>query len=98
MSVQAEHQAVLDALACAGGRALSFAELEALGVSRPAMVVYELEAAGCPVERVFEIGENGHRHLVGVRGPRWAPGPAAEVQARPGRRLLPRHKRAEARV
>ena len=40
----------LEALRAAAPEAISFAELKALGVEKPAQVIYELELAGYPIE------------------------------------------------
>jgi biotin operon repressor len=53
---------VLRVLRDAGDRPVSLAELRERGIGNPAAVIYELELAGCEIDRV-------HRHgrLVGVR-------------------------------
>ena len=63
-SDQAEVLAILDS---ADGIPVSFAALEARGVSRPAMLVYELEVTGYAIDRVFEPRPGGRRQLVGIR-------------------------------
>ena len=67
MSLQRDHATALDLLEAANGAPVSFAYLEEHGVRRPATVLYELEAAACPVERVFVLGAGGRRRLAGVR-------------------------------
>jgi biotin operon repressor len=53
---------VLRVLRDAGDRPVSLAELRERGIGNPGAVIYELELAGCEIDRV-------HRHgrLVGVR-------------------------------
>jgi hypothetical protein len=51
----------------AGSQPLSFRDFEAAGVRQPANLLYELELAGEPVERVYERTASGARLLIGVR-------------------------------
>ena len=84
-----EQTIALDAFTSAGGGVLSYAELEQLGVRRPATVGYELAAAGWPIVRTVATDCEGRRHL----GLRMRPlaGPAPQVpepsRAPRGRRL-----------
>ena len=59
---QQRQEAVLRALRDAGDRPVSMVELRERGIPTPASVIYELELAGYPIDRV-------HRHgrLLGVR-------------------------------
>ena len=72
---QRRQDIVLRALRDAGDRPVSLAELRERGIANPAAVIYELELAGCEIDRV-------HRHgrLLGVRL-----GTAAEPRPEPGR-------------
>jgi hypothetical protein len=67
MSLQHDHTTALNLLEAADGTPMSYAHLAERGVRQPATVIYELEAAACPVERVFEATPGGHRRLAGVR-------------------------------
>lgn len=58
-----DQAAAIAAFAAAGGGPLSYAELEAQGVSRPASVGYELAEAGWPIRRSAVTDADGHRHL-----------------------------------
>jgi biotin operon repressor len=59
---QQRQEAVLRVLREAGDRPVSLVELRGRGIPSPASVIYELELAGLPIDRV-------HRHgrLLGVR-------------------------------
>jgi hypothetical protein len=54
--------AVLRALRDAGDRPVSLIELRERGIANPGSVIYELELAGYPIDRVHRHGQ-----LVGVR-------------------------------
>ena len=58
---------LLELLLEAGDRPLSLQALEAAGVASPATVIYELELAGYPIERVEERLPTGGRRLAGFR-------------------------------
>ena len=60
-------QRLLELLLEAGDRPLSLRALEAAGVASPATVIYELELAGYPIERVEERLPTGGRRLTGFR-------------------------------
>ena len=60
-------QRLLELLLEAGDRPLSLQALEAAGVASPATVIYELELAGYPIERVEERLPTGGRRLTGFR-------------------------------
>lgn len=47
---------VVERLRAAGGAPVSFAELRAMGIENPALLGYELAAAGLPIEQVREWG------------------------------------------
>jgi biotin operon repressor len=53
---------VLRVLRDAGDRPVSLAELRERGIGNPGAVIYELELAGCEIDRVHH-----HGRLVGVR-------------------------------
>ena len=53
---------VLRVLRDAGERPVSLAELRERGIGNPGAVIYELELAGCEIDRVHH-----HGRLVGVR-------------------------------
>ena len=61
-TAQQRQEAVLRVLREAGDRPVSLVELRERGIPNPASVIYELELAGLPIDRV-------HRHgrLLGVR-------------------------------
>lgn len=75
--------AALEALASADGGVLSYDQLEAQGVSRPASVGYELAAAGWPIRRAVIRDADGRRRI----GLRMLPGSDVATVARPA----PRH-------
>jgi hypothetical protein len=58
---------MLQLLREAGAQPLSFRDFEAAGVRQPANLLYELELAGEPVERVYERTASGAKLLIGVR-------------------------------
>jgi hypothetical protein len=59
---QRRQEAVLRALREAGDRPISLVELRERGIPNPASVIYELELAGFPIDRVHHRGR-----LLGVR-------------------------------
>ena len=79
-----DHAAAVAVLTSVGGEALSYAQLEERGVPRPAIVCYELAAAGWPIQRGVSRDANGAAHL----GVRMSGVPALEPDAlsRAGRR------------
>lgn len=71
---QQRQETVLRALRDAGDRPVSLVEMRERGITNPASVVYELELAGHPIDRVYR-----HGRLIGVRlgRPDAEPPPAA---------------------
>jgi hypothetical protein len=59
---QQRQEAVLRTLRDAGDRPVSLVEMRERGILNPASVIYELELAGYPIDRVHH-----HGRLLGVR-------------------------------
>jgi hypothetical protein len=51
----------------AGAEPLTFRDLEARGIHHPAQLIYELELAGEPIERVYRRNPSGVRAAAGFR-------------------------------
>jgi hypothetical protein len=65
-ALRGDHATAVEVLTSMAGQALSYAQLEERGVPRPAVVCYELAAAGWPIERGMASDPNGASRL-GVR-------------------------------
>lgn len=88
-----EQQAqLLECLRAAGGRPVSFEELRQLGIENPAVLCYELDLQGVPIDRVHRYVAPGRSVAVGVRlevsadgaaapSPRPSPGESARAAA-----------------
>jgi hypothetical protein len=88
-----EQQAqLLECLRAAGGRPVSFEELRQLGIENPAVLCYELDLQGAPIDRVHHYVAPGRPVAVGVRlevsadgaagpPPRPSPGESARATA-----------------
>lgn len=70
----------LEVLTRAGGGVVSFEELAEAGIERPGHCVYELEASGYEVERVYATSAKRRGRQAGVR---LTAGPPAEAEASP---------------
>ena len=84
---------VVERLRAAGGAPVSFDELRAMGIENPALLGYELAAAGLPIEQARESGggaltldlraehPGGEEHALGSPQ-RQAPRPSSAPSAR----------------
>lgn len=66
-AVTRDQTAAVEVLTSMGGGTLSYAELEERGVPRPAVVCYELAAAGWPIEPGIAPDPSGGSSHRGVR-------------------------------
>jgi hypothetical protein len=66
-TVDASQARLLERLRAAGGGPVSFAELRSLGIENPAVLAYELDLVGMPIERVHRDDAPGRGVPVGVR-------------------------------
>jgi hypothetical protein len=81
-TVDASQARLLERLRAAGGGPVSFAELRSLGIENPAVLAYELDLVGMPIERVHHYDAPGRAVPVGVRIDE-ADGPTAACHQHP---------------